>query len=415
MALTLDNIFDRNQALNILTKIEFKRRLPNDTYESTWKTIQQLTVFPILTSDAITSLRYSIPSDNYTFGAVKVPDCKLKLWSKNGEFGNENNSGSVFFGFVRHRSQVRISQGYKDGKTGTEIYQEVYRGFINEKSKNTKVDKDNLHELLQVEDMLMYLLKEYTYSQFTLTELELNDFVYELMNDSVFTDFLTVSPSNIDAGFNIEHIYQSYVEDSETKYAWEGQTQILTVLQQLSTGHSIFYQREGVFYYKSIQATASTIKTFDKTKIIKFESAADGKNKVFEKLFWANSSLKWESPVNDYNASRTFDIKAIRDTADIEGILANIGTRTGSAKPSYTLEIPIYPNLYILDKIQVEAGRYFPNGAFILDVSVLDVDILTNPEGAVGVDDFSFWKINDVAHNYNNCTTRMLVEQTTDV
>ena len=160
MALTLDNIFDRNQALNILTKIEFKRRLSDDSYEAGWSTIRQLVAYPILTSDAITSLRYSIPNDNYTFGAVKVPDCRLKMWSKNGEFGNENNAGSVFFGFVRHKSQVRISQGYLDEKTGTEIYQEVYRGFINEKSKNTKTDKDNLHELLQVEDMLMYLLKE---------------------------------------------------------------------------------------------------------------------------------------------------------------------------------------------------------------------------------------------------------------
>ena len=244
-----------------------------------------------------------------------------------------------------------------------------------------------------------------------MTKIILEEFVYELMNNSVFTDFLTVSTGNIDAGFDIQHVYQTYSgEDS-----WEGQTQILTVLQQLSTGHSIFYQREGVFYYKSIEATAATIKTFDKTKIIKFESATDGKNKVFERLYWTDSALKWESPVNDYNVSRTFDIKAIRDTADIEGILANIGTRTGSAKQSYTLEIPIYPNLYILDKIQVEAGKYFPGGAFILDVSVLDVDILTNPEGAVGVDDFSFWKINDITHNYNSCTTRMLVEQTTDV
>jgi len=415
MALTLENIYDRNQTLNILTKIEFKRRYSDGTYETSWNSIEQLVAYPIMTSDVITSLKSSIPSDSYSFGYVKVPDCKLKLYSKNGEFANENNANSIFFNFVRHRSQVKISQGYRDGKSGTEIYQEVYRGFINEKSTNTKVDADNLHELIQVEDMLIYLLKEYTYSQFTLTSLTLENFVYELMNRSEFTDFLTVSSSNIDAGYDIQHIYQSYTEDSETKYAWEGQTQWLTVLQELSTGHSIFYQREGTFYYKSIQATGSTIKTFDKTKIISFENATTGIDQVYETLYWGDSGISWESPVNNYNRSKTFEVNAVRDLTDINGMLGNIGTRTASARERYTLKIPLYPDLFILDKIQVDAGRYFPQGAFILDVSVLDVDILRDPEGAAGVDDTSYWMIREIDSNYSNCITKLTVERTTDV
>lgn len=408
---TLEDIYNRNAALNFVMKIEFKRRNGNGTYESSWTDVRDFFHYPVILDDSIPNINMQLPNSSYAFGVVEVPSCTIKFKSINKEFAKEDQYQSVFFGFIRHKTQVRISQGFKDEIIGTEYYEEVYRGFIDEQSTNTKVDKDNIYQFLQIEDMLTFLLKEHTYSEFTLTSLTLENFVYELMNNIEFTDFMTVNSGNIDAGYDIQHIYQIYSDGGDTITTWEGQTQILTILQELSTGHSIFYQRNGVFYYKPITGTSSVIKTFKKDKVVKFQNYSNNIDKVYENIYWGDTGIVFNAPNQKYGSRKTIEVEAVRDLTDRENMLATIGTRTAVQKAGYRLIVPVYPSVFILDKIKVETGLYNPLDGFILDQSRLDVDYLRDPQGASFIDDSTDWMIKNIKHNFKNCTTELILQQ----
>ncbi|MDH3878132.1 MAG: hypothetical protein OET18_09840, partial [Desulfobacterales bacterium] len=238
---TYDSLYQQHSGLRTELKIEIDRINSLGVYEGSFTDIETLIADDILVRDSIPSMSYKLPSDAINFGVLRVPDCTIKLLSVNGEFSNESNYQSIFFGYVRHGTLVRISQGYIDPVDDQIYYKEVYRGFINEKSKNTKVSNKNTYQNLFIEDVLTFLLKEHTFSEYTIAATTLNAFLFELFNRPDFTDFLTVDVGNINAGYDVQNIDDTAIE---------GQTQWLKIVQDLSIGHSYLFQRDGVLFYK---------------------------------------------------------------------------------------------------------------------------------------------------------------------
>lgn len=397
-----DNLYQKYNSLTSELKIEVDRINSSGDYEGSFTDIEDLIAEDILVHDSIPSLSYKLPSDSINYGVLRVPDCTLKLLSINGEFASEDNSQSIFSGFVRHKSLIKISHGYTDPNTDITHYKEVYRGFINETSKNTKVSNDNTYQNLFIEDMLTFLLKEHTFSEYTIVATTLDAFLFELFDRSDFTDFLTVNVGNINAGFDIQNI-----DDTEL----EGQTQWLTIIQDLSIGHSYLFQKEGVLFYKSISAESNTAKLFDSDKIVKFENFKSGVDEVFEKLFWRDSSESFIAPTNIYNRSKTFNIETITNTTDRTNILATTGTRTATLKAKFKLKVVLYVNFSILDRVRANAGDYEQDGAFIWGQSIYGVDFWRGALGAASAESGKFWMIKEIKHNFQSGTTDLIVEE----
>lgn len=406
MALTFDEIYDRNQCLNAIARIDIKRINASNVYESSWSDIESLTNNPIIIANVLGNVTYKIPKDSYNFGAIEIPDCKLQFNSVNGDFAEEDDSRSIFYGFKRHMSLIRIMFGYEDSRTGDIVLEEEYRGFINDLAASTKVNTDNTIQTLQIDDLLTTLIKKYTYTDISPIQTTLSNLVYEIFHRSEFTDFMTVSTGNINPGYDINNIF--YLDGGNP--IWKGSETILEFLQGLSTGHSFFYQKAGVFYYQPITAIGATIKTFDDTKIVKFSNYGKGIDKVFEKLFWKDSPATWTASTVKYGQSKMFNIKGILNQLNRESYLAAVGTRISKEYNNFSIEIPLYPRVYILDKIQVIAGDYVTLDAFILDKSRLDIDYLRDYYGASYVDETQFWMVKEVRHNHKSMITKITLQ-----
>ncbi len=398
--MTYEATYLKSNALHSDLIIQIKRIDSSGTYETNWQDISSLIANPSIVQDSIPSMSYKLENESYSYGVVRVPDCTLKLLSLKGEFDSEDNSSSIFYGYVRHKSLIKISHGYLDERTGSYDYIEVYRGFINEKSDNTKASNDNTCQNLFVEDLLTFLLKEYTFSDFTLTETTLEAFLYELFNRSEFTDFLTVSASNIEAGYDIQNIDTAAVE---------GQTQWLRILQDLSIGHSHLYQREGVLYYKPIEASANQ-KYFGRDKIIKFDEFSTGINEVFEELYWEDGLATFIADPNLYGQTKTFDIKTITDETDRVNILATIGTRTSKVRKKFKVLVILFVDIFILDLVQLIVGDYETENDFIWDQNIWDDAEWSQNIGAAATDSANLWMVKEVKHNFKDCTTELIVE-----
>lgn len=397
-----DILYQQYNVLNSEVKIEVKRINSLGVYESTFKNIDDLTTGEVRVQNSIPLMSAKLASEAFSFGVLRVPDCTIKLLSIGGEFADESGENSIFNGFVRHGSLIKISHGYRDPKTGTIFFLEAYRGFINDKSKNTKVSNDNTYQNLFIEDLLTFLLKKFTFSDFTITATTLEAFVLELFDRPEFTDFMTVDSGNISAGYDVQNIDDTNIE---------GQTQWLTVLQDLSIGHSYLFQKDGVLFYQPITAQANTPKLFAADKIIKFEAFKTGIDEVFERLFWKDSSENFIASDILYNRSKTFNIESITNTTDRTNILATIGTRTAIARKKFKLKVVLYVNLNILDKIRATAGDYQTTGGLIWDLGNWDEENWTGTLGASSTESNAFWMVKEIKHNFQAGTTQLLVEE----
>ncbi len=392
MALTLEQIYTRYGQREFARAIEVKRRNKDNSYESTWKNIETLSnIKNVINSVASTS--YTTPDDGYSFGIVKVGSLKLKLISKFGEFDGENNPNSIFNGFIRHKSLIRIRDGYVDKYTDynspVDVLSTAFEGFIDDTSTGTKVNKDNIIQELQCIDTLSFLLKANTKADMgALVQTTLSDLIYEILNRSEFTDFFTVSGANINPGYDI-----SLLDMSE----YEGQTQLYTIFENLSLGHSLYYVLGGIFYYQATKTTESTTFVVDEKKIINLSNYNCGASAVFEKFFWEDSNESYTSPTNLFNKPKTINIKACTDSTQRQNVLNYVGGVARVQRQKVKLIIPYYPNLFVSQKITTIYPEILPSDAFVWDVSNWDEAYWRDPISASPILQIN-WVIREAKH-----------------
>ena len=394
--MSLVKIYNQYPSREFARKIEIKRKLATGGYENDWQDVVALSGLPLL-DNTVGSISFKLPSDGYNFGLVTVGNLKLKLNSKQGQFDDEGNANSVFYpNYQRHESLIRINDGYIDRKTGQEFTKQVFFGFIDGVSRSTRVDNQNILQDLQCIDALSFLLKKYTKADMgNLISTSLDALIFEIMNRSEFTDFLLIDNVNIEAGYNIQNI-------DLTQY--EGQTQLLTIFQDLSIGHSFFFLDEAKFYYRKVNLpiqrgdefidflfqdgdqymfqdgdsyafNTNIYKAFDvkKDKVIKFSNYDEGLSQVYEKIYWAeNESVSFISPINKYNKSKTIDIKGVVDNTQRQNIVNIVGSITSLARKKIMVEIPYFQDINIFDELTIEEPIFLLNDAFIWDLSKFD-------------------------------------------
>ena len=358
---TLNEIYNQYPVRNLARKIEIKRKLVNGGYEAGWQDVVALSGLSLL-NNCVGSISFNLPNDGYNFGLVTVGNVKVKLNSKRGQFDDNSNANSIFYqDYIRHESLIRIRDGYVDRKTKSGVLKQVFYGFIDGVSKATRVDNNNLIQDIQCIDALSFLLKKYTLSDIgTTTSTSLNDLIFEVMNKTKFTDFLNIDIFKIQAGYNIKNIDLSQ---------YEGQTQLLTIFQELSIGHSFFFLESDNFYYRKanlpiqrgfkgdpildeagdvildelgspILSEENIYKAFtiDKNKIIKFSNYDNGLSQVYERIYWKeNEAINFIAPNIKYNKSKTIEIKGVQDNTERQNIVNAIGAITSLIRAKVTL------------------------------------------------------------------------------
>lgn len=437
MTLTITQIYDRFSVRDFTRKIEIKR-LNSDgvTYEADWQDIETLSGLKLL-ENAVKSINFKLSNNNYSFGIVTTGNVNVLLNSKNGQFDDETNSSSVFRNFLRHKTLIRIRDGFVDSITDpsnpVDVYKTVFQGFIDATATGTKVDDENLKQNFQCIDLLSFLLKQYTISDMgTLTSTNLDDLIFEIMNRSEFTDFFSVETGKIDAGYNIQNFDISQ---------YEGQTTLFSLFENFSTGHSFFYVKEEVFYYRSIfeglVPDSGTFVDFDfqdgtsydfqdnvqydfnkqvpltinKNKLIKFASYNDGVANVFERFNWTDDdTVSFTASPNIYNKGKTISIDGAIDQTERQNLLNIIGNVSKIQRKEFQVTIPYFMEVYIMDEIIVESPSIIPDDAFVWGVSRWGgPDKWRKSLQADNIPNNATWLIREVKHN-NFKTTLTLQE-----
>jgi len=371
-------------------------------YEDDWFDISNY-----LIDKSVSPISEQIPDNLYEFGEVKVGSANLKLKNLHGELSDENNPNSIFVNFVRHNSLIRIMEGYIDRYTDPDnpilIETETFQGFIDDKTAvTTKDDSEQFSARALVSILSTLNVAELG----TLTATNVNDLVYEIVNRGQFTAFFEVNTDNISAGYNTQSLNLSLI-DPETK--------VIDLLRELAFGHSIFYVKDNVFYFRPAKPT-SVVKHFflnsPEKKISVFDFNQGGKN-VIEKWFWSDTALEFISNNTKFGTSKDVDIEFIDNATERQNLLDFIGTQTENPKLSFKIELPFYPDAKIFDLCQIRRTEISDSkGAFVLDVSKLDEGILGQAIGAIKINKNNFYKIIGINHSANLKTTLKLQQVT---
>jgi len=398
--MTIQEIWERYSEIEFEREIYVKRINDLGVYESEWQNISDLINFETRLKDVCAGIQYALPNNTYSLGAVIINNASLLFANQSGQFSNEDAANSIFHNFVRHKSLIRVVDSFIDSYTypGSrgKVSNTTFEGFIDDR---LCVTNSNDTENIIATEVLGTLLKSFTLADLTLpADATIQNLVYAIMNRSAFTDFFTVSLGNIVPGFNATNIDLTQYDNSAT---------IFELMQDLSVGHSIFYVRNGIFYYKSDDPGVTSVLDLWESpqRKIKFDKYNSGGNAVFDKLYWQDGVETYSAAVKTYNQSYAFSNKGINHPTQRQGLLDYAGPRLCQRKITFNVVIPFLPILFILDRITVLHRGNLQEGCFILDISKLDEGYFLEPVGSFTIEADDSWKIISIVHASNNQTT----------
>lgn len=403
--LTIQEIWERYSEITFDRGIYVKRINDAGVYETEWQNINDLIPFETRMYQVCAGIQYALPNNTYSLGAVTIDNASLMFANQNGQWSNEDAPYSIFHGYIRHKSLIRIVDSFIDSYSYPGSFGKVsnitFEGFIDDR---LCVTNSNDTENIIATDILGTLLKTITLADMTLpADATIQNLVYAVMNRALFTAFFTVSLINIVPGFNSTDIDLTQYDQSTTAF---------DLLQDLSIGHSIFYVKNGVFYYKSSDPSATVALNLWESpqRKIKFDKYNSGGNAVFDKLYWQDGVEVYTAATVAYGQTYAFSIAGINHPTQRQGLLNYAGPRLCQRKITFELTIPFLPILFLLDRISILHRGTLQEGCFILDISRLDEGYFLDPIGAFGIASTENWKITKLSHSSNNQTV-MTLEQ----
>lgn len=398
MTLTILQLFQRYSEIKWYRKIYVKRYDPlTDTFESDWYDISNYDK-----GEAVSSINKQLPKDNYSYGKVVLDNCNLELRNVYGQMSDEDNSNSIFKGYQRHNSLVRVVEGYVDDKTDplnqVNVEAIVFEGIIDDFEAQTTM---NYTEKFTAKDKLT-VLERYTMGDIgAITSTTINEIVYEILNRDEFTKYFNVSNSTdyINAGYNASSVDMSQYTSDET---------VLEVLENLAFGHSIFLidSSDSYFYFKTVTPTATVQYQFKDVleKRIKIDKYMTGADKVIEDWYWEDTNISAISTIHKYNTSETMNIKGVTNTVQRTGLINYVKGLTNTKKLHFDVIIPYFPIIKLLDRVSFEKTGVIPDDAFLLDIGRLDIDKIREPVGSVNLTLADEFYVRGIKHSKQSTT-----------
>ncbi len=121
MALTYQQIYDQYSHVEFVRRMFIKRLNENGTYEADFTEISQA----LLREGSISRLQKSLPNNSWQFGNVLVNNARLNILSAFQEFASEKDPNSIFSGFIRHRSIIKVVDALIDKYTDPTVRDEI--------------------------------------------------------------------------------------------------------------------------------------------------------------------------------------------------------------------------------------------------------------------------------------------------
>jgi hypothetical protein len=352
-------------------------------YEENWQDVTKYT-----TSSSLNVSR-SFDFKSWEFGEVTQDNCNLKLINLHGEISDEDNPESLFSGYVRHYSKLKIEVVFNEDEESKEI---LFLGLLDDRTATTEVESSQA----VIENITAFsftkILTDTKLSELgTLSATTINTAVYELLNRGIFTDYFTVNSANISAGVNATIDLSVY----------SASTSVLDVLKDIAKGHSAFYiDVNNNFIFKAIEPTESKQATFDYSpeRKLKIYDYSSGSERVIEKFYWDESSEKFEVEVPRYNTSETISIDSVLNSSDRQSIINYLGAKFSQKASSFKVDLPLCPFLNIFDRVGIVSLGAIGK-SFILNISKLDVGVLENPIGAIIISDEKDYFVSEINHS----------------
>lgn len=316
---------------------------------------------------SIGTLSQMLDNTEYDVGIIRNGNLKLNLNNNKGHYATPDNPSSLFR-FKRADSLIKVTWTCMDypliagffRSCGEHIDDEhtIFEGLLDDTStKDQTLSQLADFQVLGYESLIGRM--QVPFSSLSAGQL-LSVVIYTCLNQAPFTDFITVSQSNITVDTDVT---LDAVDNLENK----------TVLQAfnelLMAANAVLYIRDGVAYVSPREPSASVVFTFyGQGSDTAIENIADlkdirtGVNRVINAWKWKDTTLIESDPTSQelYGViDKEIDVESITDTSKRTQILENLLTEFKNAKKELKLKTIMkccsdVLDVFLLDRVAID-------------------------------------------------------------
>jgi hypothetical protein len=370
----------------LAVKVYIDRLKTDGTYEGSWTRINQ----NLISNKIIGRVAASLPNSDYAFGQPIISDAVLSIVSTRGEFSNEDGVKSLFKGFLRDRSQLKVTVTFTNPEDSTDFDEvTIVKGLID----GAECYSEETVERVKVQDFIK-LLKDKTLEDRSMTSgtADIDDAVLQAMNDPYFTRFFTVSAGNINSGLSYTVDYTQY----------DAGTTIYDFLVDISKGVNVVEvgKDTDTFIYEPATPTPSVQYEFleKSERKVRISKKMDGTKRQWTVWSWAGTNLTASTPAVNSRKANPFSIAGVTVTGDREDILGHLLNYTKFKRQHFLLRIPIFPVIKIRDRVKVRATGIVPENVARYGSGIYGKDVFGEVTG-ITISESKDWVVRSVKHS----------------
>jgi len=358
-----------------------------------------------ITSDtnfsSINKVKQKLDQNEFKVGVLTYNDLNLKLRNEHGKYSDPTVPESIFR-FRRGGSIFRLYWEIADhppycgiaiaGDTFLSETKLVYEGLINDDATRTNIkDQNTSLKVLGLESIVSSI--EVPIGDLSIGQ-TFSNAIYEILNQSTITDFITVDQANISVGFETTLDSIGHFESNTGKEALD---------ELLLISNSILYIKDRILYVTGRIATTDIQHNFHGPasltgieNLISISDIRTGLSKTFNFWTWKDQAFN----VSNSSSIQKFGVKknevgaeSITNTTKQQNILAALSTEFGDPKESFNIKTPIdyeTMELFFLDKINIDYPTVYVasegDNIPVYEISKYDVAVYPIPESTLTID-----------------------------
>lgn len=348
-----------------------------------------------LIANSVSNLSRTIDQDRYQVGLFNYDKLNIKLRNELGTYSEPGSVNSIFK-FRRGGSKFRLTWQTQDyntqcgvaeagnGKLSPEIT--VFDGILNDEAAKLDIDDQQTRfDILGVDSIFDAV--EIPFSDLSIGDLY-SEALLTILDQTILTNYLTVSASNINVGLDQTIDVISELENATVKEALD---------RLLFQSSSVMYIEDNTIYISNRDGGLTSEKTFygqasddGIEEIINISNVRTGINNVFNLWTWsgeATASRDEDSIIKNGVKKSSVGFDEITTLGKKQAILDQLKTDFGTANQEFVINVPItYENLElnILDQVRVDYPTTYFSGSTLVGVPLYGVskyDEATYPYG----------------------------------
>lgn len=315
------------------------------------------------------NIKEQLDTTEYDIGIFRTSNINLTMRNDHGRYSEPGSVGAIF-GLIRYGTKVRFAweQGIRPLVCGffspdhvpLSIEETFYNGLLADDNTRQDIDDQTItFQVLGFENILNRLPR----GALTVGVTDFEDFIFNCLNQSEFTEYVDVDVSNISTDLNLTF------DDIEE---FDNATALEALKKTLALANSVMYIKDNTVFVSPRKPTNDLIFSFfGQASILGLENILDikgysnGINRLYNFVRWTDTNLVIQdaASVNEFGIyARDIDSRSITDTSKRNQILTAIRDEFG--RPFVEFKISTYLtletlNLFLLDRVQVDHPSLF--------------------------------------------------------